>query len=82
MAAYQNSAQKEAQALDEENFVFNNRAQDLIMRAVQAINADKKYKMIVNASALIDADTTLNITPLVLDKVNELYAIDQKEAKK
>ena len=81
-AAYQNSVQKEAQALDEENFVFNNRAQDLIMRAVQAINADKKYKMIVNASALIDADTTLNITPLVLDKVNELYAKDQKESKK
>ena len=81
-AAYQNSVQKEAQALDEENFVFNNRAQDLIMRAVQAINAEKKYKMIVNASALIDADTTLNITALVLDKVNELYAIDQKEAKK
>ena len=81
-AAYQNSVQKEAQALDEENFVFNNRAQDLIMRAVQAINAEKKYKMIVNASALIDADTTLNITPIVLEKVNELYAIDQKEAKK
>ena len=82
VAAYQNSAQKEAQALDEENFVFNNRAQDLIMRAVQAINADKRYKLIVNASALIDADTTLNITQIVLDKVNELYAIDQKEAKK
>ncbi len=38
--------------------------------------------MIVNASALIDADTTLNITPIVLAKVNELYAADQKEAKK
>ena len=82
VAAYQTSAQREAQTLDEENFVFNNRAQDLILRAVQAINADKRYKLIVNASALIDADTTLNITPLVLDKVNELYAIDQKEAKK
>lgn len=80
--AYQNSAQKEAQTLDEENFVFTNRAQDLLQRAVAAINADKKYKMIVNASALIDADTTLNITPIVLAKVNELYAADQKEAKK
>lgn len=80
--AYQNSAQKEAQTLDEENFVFTNRAQDLLQRAVQAINADKKYKMIVNASALIDADTTLNITPIVLEKVNELYAADQKESKK
>lgn len=80
--AYQNSAQKEAQTLDEENFVFTNRAQDLLQRAVQAINAEKKYKMIVNASALIDADTTLNITPAVLAKVNELYAADKKEAKK
>lgn len=70
VAAYQSSAQKEAQALDEENFVFTNRAQDLLHRAVQDINADKKYKMIVNSTALIDADTTLNITPAVLAKVN------------
>lgn len=82
VAAYQSSAQKEAQALDEENFVFTNRAQDLLHRAVQDINADKKYKMIVNSTALIDADTTLNITPAVLAKVNELYADDQKNVKK
>ena len=82
VAAYQSSAQKEAQALDEENFVFTNRAQDLLHRAVQDINADKKYKMIVNSTALIDADTTLNITPAVLAKVNELYAADKKAEKK
>ena len=82
MAAYQSSAQKEAQALDEENYVFTNRAQDLLHRAVQDINADKKYKMIVNSTALIDADTTLNITPAVLAKVNELYAADKKAEKK
>ena len=68
VAAYQSSAQKEAQTLDEENFVFNNRAQDLIQRAIRAINADGRYKLIVNASALLDADTTLNITPAVLAK--------------
>jgi len=82
VASYQSSAQKEAQTLDEENFVFTNRAQDLLQRAVREINADKKYKLIVNASALIDADTTLNITPAVLAKVNELYAADRKAAKK
>ena len=82
VAAYQSSAQKEAQALDEENYVFTNRAQDLLHRAVQDINADKKYKMIVNSTALIDADTTLNITPAALAKVNELYAADQKAEKK
>ena len=82
VAAYQSSAQKEAQALDEENYVFTNRAQDLLHRAVQDINADKKYKMIVNSTALIDADTTLKITPAVLAKVNELYAADQKAEKK
>ena len=81
VAAYQNSAQKEAQTLDEENFVFTNRAQDLLQRAVEEINADGKYKLIINASALIDADTTLNITPAVLAKVNELYAADKKEKK-
>ena len=82
VAAYQSSAQKEAQALDEENFVFTNRAQDLLHRAVQDINAGTKYKLIINSTALIDADTTLNITPAVLAKVNELYAADQKNVKK
>ena len=82
VAAYQSSAQKEAQALDEENFVFTNRAQDLLHRAVQDINAGKKYKLIINSTALIDADTTLNITPAVLAKVNELYAAYQKAEKK
>ena len=82
VAAYQSSAQKEAQALDEENFVFTNRAQDLLHRAVQDINAGKKYKLIINSTALIDADTTLNITSAVLAKVNELYAADQKNVKK
>ena len=77
-ASYQNNAQKEAQSLDEENYVFTNRAQDLLNRAVQQINADRKYKLIINASALIDADTTLNITPAVLQKVNELYAADKR----
>lgn len=79
VAAYQSSAQKEARALDEENFVFTNRAQDLLQRAVDEINADRRYKLIINASALIDADTTLNITPAVLAKVNELYAADQAQ---
>lgn len=80
--SYQANAQKEAQTLDEENYVFTNRAQDLLQRAVQDINADKKYKLIINATALIDADTTLNITPAVLAKVNELYAADKKAVKK
>ena len=81
IVSYQNSAQKEAQALDEENYVFTNRAQDLLQRAVAEINADKKYKLIINASVLIDADTTLNITSVVLAKVNELYAADKAEQK-
>ena len=42
----------------------------------------KKYKLIINATALIDADSTLNITPAVLAKVNELYAADKKAVKK
>jgi len=81
-ANYQTTAQQEAKALDEENFVFTNRAQDLLQRAVKEINADKRYKLIINASALIDADSTLNITPRVLEVVNRLYAADKKEAAK
>lgn len=78
IANYQSVAQKEAQTLDEENYVFTNRAQDLIHRAVQELNADKKYKLILNATSLVDADSLLDITPLVLAKVNELYAADKK----
>ena len=63
VASYQSSAQKEAQALDEENYVFTNRAQDLLHRAVQEINGDKKYKLIINATALIDADSTPHHPP-------------------
>ena len=79
IANYQTNAQKEAETLDEENYVFSNRTQDLILRAIQSINADKKYKLIVNASALIDADTTLDITSTVLEAVNRLYA-EEKDA--
>ena len=79
VAAYQTQAQKEAQTLDEENFVFSNRAQDLLRRAVRNLNTDGRYKMIVNANALIEADTTLDITPAVLQEVNRLYALEKKE---
>ncbi len=77
----ENTVQTEGAKLEEENFVFSNRAQDLIMRAVQEVNGEKKYKMVVNASALLDADTTLNITPLVLEAANRLYASEKSETK-
>ena len=41
VASYQSNAQKEAQTLDEENYVFTNRAQDLLHRAVQEINSGR-----------------------------------------
>ena len=78
-ADLQTSVQKEAQTLEEENFVFTNRMQDLLLRAVQEVNADKKYKMVVSSSALLDADMSLDITSAVLAKVNELYATEKKE---
>lgn len=77
VAAYQESAQKQLRALEEENLVFQNRMGDLMQRAIDEINADGAYKMIVNASALLDASEKLDITSIVLDKVNELYAADK-----
>lgn len=82
IASYQATAQKEAKTLDEENFVFSNRAQDLLQRAIKNLNADGRYKMIVNANALLDADSTLNITPAVLQEVNRLYALEKKDQPK
>ena len=81
IANYQTNTQKEAQALEEENIVFTNRTQDLVMRAIREVNADKKYKLVVNATALLDADETLDISATILAKVNELYAKDKAEAK-
>lgn len=78
-ASLQERVQKEAQTLDEENYVFTNRMQDLLIRAVQAVNADKQYKMVLNASALLDADMALDITDTVLAKFNELYAAEKNE---
>ena len=73
-ANFQTNTQKEMQSLEEENFVFTNRSQDLLMRAIKEINAEGKYKMVVNATALLDAAPALDISDAVLAKVNELYA--------
>lgn len=81
-ASMQTAAQKEGKELEEESIVFQNRMNDLMMRAVQEINADRKYKMIVAATALLDADESLNITEQVLAKVNELYKADKQSTKK
>ena len=73
-ANFQTNTQKEMQSLEEENFVFTNRSQDLLMRAIKEINAEGKYKMVVNATALLDAAAALDISDAVLAKVNEHYA--------
>ena len=77
----QTRVQREAQTLEEENIVFQNRMADLMQRAIDEINSDGAYKMIVNATALLDASEELDITSIVLDKVNELYAADKAAAK-
>jgi outer membrane protein len=79
MAYLQKQAQKELPEFQEEAMVFQNRVQDLLLRAVQQINADKKYKMVINTASLLDYDKSLDITSLVLNKVNELYKAEKKE---
>lgn len=76
VVAFQKSAQTQAQKLEEENLVFTNRTRDLMQRAVAEVNADKRYKFILDASMLIDADSTCNITMQVIEAVNRLYAED------
>ncbi len=79
--SFQTNTQKEMQALEEENYVFNNRIQDLFRRAVQQLNSNKDYKMILDASLVIDADTTLDLSDQILGIVNELYAAEKTETK-
>lgn len=77
-ANLESSVQKESQTLEEENFVFTNRGRDLLLRAVKEVNADGRYRMVVNTSALIDADSTLDISDAVLQVVNKLYAAEKE----
>ena len=81
-ASWQNSAQKSMKELEEENFVFQNRLKDLVSRAIQEINANNKFKMVINKNmALLEADTTLDISNAVLVKMNELYKAELEEKK-
>ena len=80
MNSFQTSVQKESeqlakdeQTLAEEQVVIMNRFQELTRKALEEINADKRYKMILNAVSVIEADPTLNISSLVLKKIDELY---------
>ena len=86
MVALQNQAksegtafQKEMGEFQEEMMVFNNRVNDLLLRAVKAFNADGKYKMVVNIASLLDYDKSLDVTSLVLAKANELYKSEKKK---
>ena len=65
--------QTEEQALAEEQMVIMNRFKELANKAIEELNADGRYKMIINAVSVVDADPTLNISDLVLERVNKLY---------
>ncbi len=65
--------QKEEQALGEEQMVLMNRFQELTRKALDEINADKRYKMILNAVSVVDADPSLNISDVVLKSVDKFY---------
>lgn len=79
---YQQSMQKEAAILDEENFVLQNRINMLVAEAIEEINKDGKYKLILNSSALLDGSQALDITQDLLKIVNEKYAAEKAAAPK
>lgn len=68
---------QEEQQLNEEQVVLMNKFSDLMNRAIEDINSDKRYKMIVTKDAVLDAAKELNISNLVLSRVDELYAADK-----
>lgn len=68
---------QEEQQLNEEQVVLMNKFSDLMNRAIEDINSDKRYKMIVTKDAVLDAAEELNISNLVLSRVDELYAADK-----
>ena len=44
-----------------------------LVNKIDEINADGRYKMIINAVSVVDADPALNISNLVLERVDALY---------
>ncbi len=81
IANYQNTTQKEAAVLDEENFVLQNRINMLVAEAIEEINKEGKYKLILNSTALLDGAQALDITQDLLKIVNEKYAAEKSAAK-
>lgn len=65
--------QKEEQELANEHAVLENRFAELLDKAIAEINADGRYKMIVNSMVIVNAAEGLNISSLVLTKIDELY---------
>ena len=64
---------KEEQELNEEQLVLMNRFKDITSKAIDELNADRRYKMIINAVSVVDAEPSLNISDVVLKRVDELY---------
>ena len=79
--SYQQSMQKEAAVLDEENFVLQNRINVLVAEAIEEINKDGQYKLILNSTALLDGASALDITKDLLQIMNEKYASEKAAAK-
>lgn len=80
MTNYQKTALKEEenyakqeQDLNERYMVLLNKFKKLASLAIDEINADGRYKMIINAVSVVDADPALNISNLVLERVDALY---------
>ncbi len=65
--------QVEEQNLNEEYVVLMNRFKNLVSKAIDEINADRRYKMIINAVSVVDANPELNISDIVLERVDALY---------
>lgn len=64
---------KEEELLIEEQQVITNRFTLLVELAVKNINADGRYKMILNKGFIVDADASLDISNLVLAEMDRLY---------
>ena len=75
VASYQANAQKEAQSLDEENYVFTNRAQDLLHRAVQEINADYQSQIDTTRANITYDELEMSGSRAVWPEVLAVYAV-------
>ncbi|MFI3318205.1 MAG: OmpH family outer membrane protein [Rikenellaceae bacterium] len=75
---YQHNYEQESRIMDQQSVELTQRMQQMLQSATREVNSDGRYRLILDSSVLLDADTTLNISGAVLSRLNAIYAKERR----